>query len=95
MDSWIGKSLDKYVDNRSYPDGFITAPNGNKVYYWSHRWSHSSSGMAVKSGSMILSSPASTYIQYCDIFVEVNEQRVILKWSSKGKCEKREVELAE
>ncbi|WP_140919639.1 hypothetical protein [Limnobaculum xujianqingii] len=95
MDSWVGKSLDRYVDARGYPDGSMTAPNGNKVYYYYHRWSHYSSGMAVQSGTMTLSTPASTYIQACDIFVEIDEQQIIVKWSSKGKCVKREIELAE
>lgn len=94
-DSWIGKDINGLIDQIGYPDSSFEAPNGNKVYVYNYERIDTAPMMTPTFGFgygwyghhhpfMIGVSGYHTTTRTCKLFIEVNKQEKIVKWSSRG-----------
>lgn len=97
--SWHGKNINALIDAWGYPDSTIKAPNGNKVYVYTHRDSYTtpgyssggytsvstnSSGQTVVLQEPLIQHPGQTYHNRCKTWFEYNKHDIIVRITYRG-----------
>ena len=91
--SWVGKDINKLMEQIGYPDSTYVLPNKNKVYVYekSRVYSYPSPMMGYGYGGyyggygyggMMYSSEVVQ--KSCKLFLETNKKGLIVKWGSRG-----------
>jgi hypothetical protein len=89
LNSWVGDSINELMASWGYPDGSFEAPNGNKVYVYSHRSSFTTPIQTTVHTNLYGPPTASTtggqtLNLWCKTYFEVDNAKNIIKWSWEG-----------
>jgi len=88
--SWVGKDINVFISQVGYPDRTYTLPNKNAVYIYEQSRIESYPTMMLGYGGFY--GPYYGGMAYgndivqktCKLFLEVNRDHKIVKWSSRG-----------
>ena len=88
--SWVGKDINVFISRIGYPDRTYKLPNKNTVYVYEESKIQSYPTMTLGYGGYYgpyyggMSYGSDIVQQSCKLFLEVNKQHKIVKWSSRG-----------
>ena len=88
--SWVGKDINAFISNVGYPDRTYKLPNKNTVYVYEESRIESYPTMTIGYGGFYgpyyggMAYGSDITQQTCKLFLEVNRQHKIVRWSSRG-----------
>ena len=88
--SWVGKDINTFISQVGYPDRTYKLPNKNSVYVYEESRIQSYPTMTVGYGGFYgpyyggMSYGTDIQQETCKLFLEVNRQHRIIRWSSRG-----------
>ena len=88
--SWVGKDINVFISQVGYPDRTYKLPNKNSVYVYEESRIQSYPAMTVGYGGFYgpyyggMSYGTDIQQETCKLFLEVNRQHRIIRWSSRG-----------
>ena len=88
--SWVGKDINVFISKVGYPDRTYTLPNKNRIYMYEESKIESYPSMTIGYGGFYgpmyggMSYGSDISQKTCKLFLEVNRQNKIIKWSSRG-----------
>jgi len=89
--SWVGKDINTFISQIGYPDRTYELPNNrNTVYVYEQSRIQSYPTMSIGYGGFYgpyyggMSYGSDLIQQTCKLFLEVNQQHKIVRWSSRG-----------
>jgi hypothetical protein len=88
--SWVGKDINVFISKVGYPDRMYKLPNKNTVYLYHESRIESYPSVTIGYGGFYgpmfggMSYSTDVSQKTCKLFLEVNRQNKIVKWSSRG-----------
>ena len=88
--SWVGKDINTFISRVGYPDRIYKLPNKNFVYVYEQSRIESYPSMTIGYGGFYgpyyggMSYGSDIVQKTCKLFLEVNRQHKIVRWSSRG-----------
>ena len=88
--SWVGKDISVFISKVGYPDRTYKLPNKNTIYIYEESKIESYPSMHIGYGGFYgpmyggMSYGSDVSQKTCKLFLEVNRQNKIIKWSSRG-----------
>lgn len=89
--SWVGKDINTFISQVGYPDRTYKLPNNNHtVYVYEQSRIQSTPSMIIGYGGFYgpyyggMSYGSDIVQKTCKLFLEVNKQHKIIRWSSRG-----------
>jgi len=88
--SWVGKDINVFISKVGYPDRTYKLPNNNTIYVYEETKIESYPRMTIGYGGFYgpmyggMSYGSDISQKTCKLFLEVNRQQKIIKWSSRG-----------